>query len=192
MPSFTRGYTFSSVEQVTNDKLHLLVDNATQTQIVNADVSTVAAIADTKLASITTASKVNGAAITGLANIPSGAGEIPAVNLAAIYPIGCIYTTTVPTDPATVFGFGTWEAFGEGKVLVGLDSADSDFDTVEMTGGDKTVTSDAQGGHTHEANPGTTGVVFGAGGGEATAGEHTHTVSTVQPYVVVYFFKRTA
>lgn len=51
--------------------------------IVNADVSATAAIVDTKLAAIATAGKVSGAALTSLANIPSGAGVIPAANLPA-------------------------------------------------------------------------------------------------------------
>jgi len=192
MPSFKRGYTFSSVEQVTNDKLHLLVDNATQTQIVNADISTIAAIADTKLASITTASKVNGSAITGLANIPSDGGTIPGANLSNAFPVGSVFIATVSTAPATLLGYGTWSSIGTGQVLVGVDTNDSDFNTVKKTGGAKTATSDSQGGHTHTSSPGTTGVVFGAGGGEATAGSHTHTVSTVQPYLTVYMWERTA
>lgn len=49
--------------------------------IVNADVSATAAIVDTKLAQIATASKVSGAALTLLANIPAGAGVIPAANV---------------------------------------------------------------------------------------------------------------
>lgn len=49
-------------------------------QVTNAKVSATAAIVDTKLAQITTASKVSGAAITLLTNLPSGAGRIPRVN----------------------------------------------------------------------------------------------------------------
>lgn len=49
--------------------------------IVNADIAAAAAIADTKLATIATAGKVDGAALTGFANIPSGAGNIPTANL---------------------------------------------------------------------------------------------------------------
>ena len=48
---------------------------------MNADVSASAAIVDTKLDTIATASKVSGAALTLLANIPSGAGVIPSANL---------------------------------------------------------------------------------------------------------------
>ena len=57
-----------------------------------------------------------------------------------VYPVGSIYTTVEAAfDPATAFG-GTWEVFGAGKVLVGLDSADTDFDTVEELRGNKTQT----------------------------------------------------
>lgn len=51
------------------------------TSIVNADVSASAAIVDTKLATISTAGKVSGAALDSLASIPSGAGSIPSANL---------------------------------------------------------------------------------------------------------------
>lgn len=67
--------------------------------------------------------------------------------LALVYPVGCLYVSTVSTDPATLFGFGTWEAFGAGRVLVGLDSGDTTFDTAEETGGSKTST--ALLAHTH-------------------------------------------
>jgi len=39
--------------------------------------------------------------------------------LQAVYPIGSIYTATVSTSPATLFGFGTWTAFGAGRVMIG-------------------------------------------------------------------------
>ena len=56
-----------------------------------------------------------------------------------LYPVGSIYmsaTLSTPEQVQAVFG-GTWEAWGSGKVPVGVDSADSDFDTVEETGGSK-------------------------------------------------------
>jgi hypothetical protein len=39
--------------------------------------------------------------------------------LSTIYPVGSIYTSTVSTIPSTLFGFGTWSAFGAGRVLIG-------------------------------------------------------------------------
>jgi hypothetical protein len=69
--------------------------------------------------------------------------------LSAVYPVGSIYINAgVSTNPATLLGFGTWTAFGAGKVLVGLDSADALFDTLEETGGSKDAIAVS---HTHTA-----------------------------------------
>lgn len=61
------------------EALELGTDSALQ--VTNAKVSATAGIVDTKLAQITTASKVSGTALTGLANIPAGAGVIPVANI---------------------------------------------------------------------------------------------------------------
>lgn len=55
------------------------------------------------------------------------------------HPIGSIEVNVSGTNPGTYLG-GTWEAFGSGRTLVGIDSSDSDFNTVEETGGEKTHT----------------------------------------------------
>ena len=144
---------------------------------------------------------------------------------AAAYPVGGIFTTiTAYADSAAVvaaIGGTTWVAFGAGKVLVGLDSGDSDFDTVAETGGSKAPTSGSTAAdlaaHTHtfdyteipnQASANTmvhpvsdkdnvvdggynvigTKTTSSTGGG----GGHTHTGNAVQPYIVVYFWKRTA
>jgi len=39
--------------------------------------------------------------------------------LALLYPIGSIYSSTVSTNPNTLFGFGTWVAYAAGRVLIG-------------------------------------------------------------------------
>jgi len=57
----------------------------------------------------------------------------------AAYPVGSIYLSTNGTNPATTLGFGTWSAFGAGRVPVGFDSGQTEFDTDEETGGAKTV-----------------------------------------------------
>lgn len=148
------------------------------------------------------------------------------LTLAQVYPVGCIYTTTVSTNPATVFGFGTWAAFGSGRCLVGLDSGQTEFDTVEETGGAKTHTlttgempAHSHGvtdpGHTHveQNNSATTGGLAGWAARDTSTstpvatGYSTQSAVTgvtidnagsdgahnnLQPYIVVYFFKRTA
>jgi len=67
----------------------------------------------------------------------------------ALHPVGSIYSATVSTNPATLFGFGTWTEFGAGRVMVGFDSGNALFDTAEETGGsaDSVVVS-----HTHTAD----------------------------------------
>lgn len=69
-----------------------------------------------------------------------GDKDVPSI-LEQVYPVGSIYiNATNSTNPATLLGFGTWSAFGAGRVLVGFDSSDTDFDTAEETGGAKTHT----------------------------------------------------
>lgn len=57
----------------------------------------------------------------------------------------------VNTNPATLLGFGTWTAFAAGRVLVGLDAGQTEFDTLEETGGAKThtLTANEMPSHTH-------------------------------------------
>jgi hypothetical protein len=69
--------------------------------------------------------------------------------LAAIYPVGSVYiNATSSSNPSSLLGFGTWTAFGAGRVMVGLDAGNAAFDTAEETGGsaDAIVVS-----HTHTA-----------------------------------------
>ena len=51
---------------------------------------------------------------------------------------GGLYVNVTGTNPNTELGYGTWTAFGAGRVLVGLDAVDTEFDTAEETGGSKT------------------------------------------------------
>jgi hypothetical protein len=58
--------------------------------------------------------------------------------LQSLYPVGSIYINAgVSTNPATLLGFGTWTAFGAGRVMVGLNGSDALFDALEETGGSK-------------------------------------------------------
>jgi len=42
--------------------------------------------------------------------------------LAAAYPVGAIFLSTVSTNPSTLLGFGTWVAYGSGRVLISQDA----------------------------------------------------------------------
>lgn len=80
--------------------------------------------------------------------------------LQALYPVGSVYINAgVDTNPATLFGFGTWVSVGDGKVLVNQDATDTAFDTLGETGGSKdatlvshTHTASTEGNHTHGVN----------------------------------------
>ena len=127
-----------------------------------------------------------------------------------IYPVGSIYISTVATNPGTLFGTGTWAAFGAGKTLVGINAADADFDTAEKTGGAKThtLTTAEMPNHHHQqyvtANFGSGGTAvytdmnsegIGASAypqavtGSAGSGQAHNNLS---PYIVTYMWKRTA
>jgi hypothetical protein len=66
MATLTKGKTFTNGELVTPANLHQMVDSATVANIVNADIAANAAIADTKLATISTANKVSQSAVANL------------------------------------------------------------------------------------------------------------------------------
>ena len=70
------------------------------------------------------------------------AGPIIAPNLAVekAWPVGSIFITTVNTNPNALTGIGTWARFAKGKTLVSLDEDQTEFDTPQETGGNKTIT----------------------------------------------------
>ena len=130
-------------------------------------------------------------------------GVLNALKIA--HPVGKIWISEVSTNPNTVLGFGTWTAYGTGKILVGIDSGDPDFNTAGETGGSKTHTHGAGTySHTHtHALPIASDVGLGAATykltGTATLDAGTIAItgtsasgSNVSPYIVVYIFKRTA
>lgn len=133
----------------------------------------------------------------------------------ALYPVGSIYSNVaVSTNPATLFGFGTWVAI-TGRMVIGLDSSNTAIDTVGETGGsaDAIVVSHTHSitdpGHTHTignssgnndasgvgptpqsgtsytTNSSTTGISINSTGSSATN-------ANLPPYVVAYVWKRTA
>ncbi len=96
--------------------------------------------------------------------------------LSRMWPVGSVYISVANTNPAELFGFGTWTAFGTGRVLVGVDPADSAIDAAEKTTGAKTVASAGS-----VAAPTFTGALAAlAHSGTAVADHaaHTHSVTS--------------
>ncbi len=58
--------------------------------------------------------------------------------LLKVYPVGSIYISYSATNPQTLFG-GTWETFGKGQTLVGIDTSSTEFKTLGQTGGAKSI-----------------------------------------------------
>jgi hypothetical protein len=139
--------------------------------------------------------------VTGL-QTALDAKTTPAAAKLAAWPIGSIYTSVNSANPSTLFG-GNWEAFGAGKVLIGIDASDTDFDTVEETGGAKThalsIAEMPAHSHTYTLENTRGAGSPGAGNGDSSfSTPNTSTVGSgaahnnVQPYIVVYMFKRIA
>jgi hypothetical protein len=90
--------------------------------------------------------------------------------LQALYPVGSIYSSTVITNPNTLFGFGTWVAYAAGRVMIGVGGGFA----AAATGGsaDAIVVT-----HTHTASSGNQSAdhihnVSGTTGGQSA--DHTH------------------
>jgi hypothetical protein len=162
-------------------------------------------------------------AIAGTATTQIATTAFVTAALQSAYPIGSIYiNASSSSNPNVLLGFGTWEAFGAGRVMVGFNAGDSLFDTLEETGGSKdavvvshthtaTVTDP---GHNHgispgaqtENNNGSRGRNDGLQSQFVTATQSNTTGITVanstvgvsgtnanvQPYITVNMWKRTA
>lgn len=118
--------------------------------------------------------------------------------------VGDIIFSTSDENPSTIYG-GTWVAWGKGQVPVGVDTSDSDFNTVEKTGGEKehTLTVDEMPSHKHDFGQQFTGMPVSSGnyGYYMIAGTQTDVIkntggnqphNNLQPYITCYMWKRTA
>jgi hypothetical protein len=140
--------------------------------------------------------------------------------LQALHPVGSIYiNATNATNPGTLLGFGTWSAFGAGRVPVGFNAADPLFDAAEETGGSKDAIvvshthsiNDPGHGHSYRTPEAVTDTDRGAGsslwsidafGDYGTTTSVTNisinstgssgTNANLQPYITVFMWKRTA
>ena len=118
---------------------------------------------DTELTAVSNAiaskANINSPTFTGTPAGPTASAGTATTQLAttafvtsalnAAYPVGSIYiNASSSSNPSVLLGFGTWEAFGAGRVMVGFNSSDALFDTLEETGGSKDAVVVS---HTHTA-----------------------------------------
>ena len=139
------------------------------------------------------------------------------VSISSVYPVGSIYMSVNSASPQTFLG-GTWEKVGQGKTLVGVDTSDSDFEEAGYEGGSKNydlrALIGAVDGNLNSLGYAATGTIPGYTKGQYNRGifgnsignigekpiNHTTKVldsngnmpTTVQPYLTVYFWRRTA
>lgn len=126
--------------------------------------------------------------------------------LGVAFPIGKIEMFYDAEDHSNYMGF-TWERTAVGKVLVGIDSTDTDFNTIGKTGGEKkhTLTINEMPSHAHSingkqsaGNPMAGSEMAVAGGNnewatnplntQESGGSQPH--NNLQPYQVVAYWKR--
>jgi hypothetical protein len=224
MSNYTKATNFAQKDGLSSGDPNKIIKGSE----IDAEYNAIAAAIQSK-------ANLDGPTFTGTPNTPTATAGTSSTQIASTafvqaaligaYPVGSIYmNATVATNPATLLGFGTWTAFGAGKVPVGLNAGDADFDTVEETGGTKdaivplhnhTATSIVTDpGHNHTVttsntstiasgnaiplnylyttrttSTNTTGITVAttvANAGESVTGKN------LQPYIVVYMWKRTA
>lgn len=119
--------------------------------------------------------------------------SLPSFLLDRVWPVGSVFTSVLDTSPADLIG-GVWEAIGAGRVLVGLDAGQVEFDTLGETGGAKTspssgivsqptFTGSALATHSHGV--GTLATSAHTGTAVADHASHTHTYTDVPNHVHV-------
>lgn len=140
---------------------------------------------------------------------PPASDATPALPFA----VGAIYTNVTGVNPATELGYGTWAAFGEGRVLVGFKAATPPFDVAgaEIGSADHSHLYDDVVNHTHDVPTTSVGIAVLAGTASAqdtnvaadtvlatsnpsggVAQGETHAADSLPEAIVVYFWKRTA
>lgn len=174
MSNYTQSTNFATKDALTSgDPLKIVKGTEINTEFVNISVA-IATKAD--LASPT---------FTGTPSLPTGTTAVTQTAgnsttllattafvqaaIALLYPVGSIYTNaTVSTNPGTLLGFGTWTAFGAGRVMVGFNSGNALFDTAEETGGSADSTLPT---HTHTGTTDAGGSASGTISGGQSAGD---------------------
>lgn len=107
--------------------------------------------------------------------------------LEANNPVGTVREFSVPTDPATLLGIGTWVQIAQGRALVGVSSGDPDFNYAGRMGGSKTF----------KLTPENIGYkdygIVSADGSFSRVHDHKNTytdITHLPPYYCVYAWRR--
>lgn len=135
----------TAADQLSND-IAGVADDVTS---LSDDLTTMGTTLDNKIdttaaAMVPKTRTVNGKALSS--NITLTASDVGALTLDKIYPVGSIYMSTSSANPSATIG-GTWESWGAGRVPVGVDTSQTEFNTVQKEGGNKYMQS-----HNHSAS----------------------------------------
>ena len=153
MSDYTKSTDFASKDSLPSGNAGKIVKGTeidTEFNNIATAIATKADLASPSLTGSPTApTQSSGDSSTKLATTAFVAAAIT-TGIAAAYPVGSIYiNASNSTNPATLLGFGTWTAFGAGRVMVGFNASDPLFDTAEETGGSKDAVVVT---HTHSAS----------------------------------------
>ena len=138
MSNYTQSTNFATKDALpSGDPLKIVKGTEINTEFNNISVA-IATKADTVSPTFTgtpvaptATSGTNTTQISTTAFVQAAVAAAITAAKSALFPVGTIYTATVSTNPGTLLGFGTWTAFGAGRVLIG----DGSGFTAGATGG---------------------------------------------------------
>lgn len=222
MSNYTQSTNFATKDALTSgDPLKIVKGTEINTEFVN--ISTAIATKADLASPVFTGSPVLPSGTTGVTQTLTDSSTALATTAfvqavkASLFPIGAIYTAIVSTNPGTLLGFGTWTAFGAGRVMVGYDSSNTLFDAAEETGGsaDSIVISHTHSitdsGHSHAISNSSSSSGTGVGGASPAVSPGSTSLGTTnsattgisisstgssgtnanyQPYITVFMWKR--
>ena len=211
MSNYTKSTNFASKDSLSaGDPLKIVKGTEINTEFDNIATA------------VATKADLASPALTGTPTAPTASAGTSSTQiattafLATMYPVGSIYSSTVSTNPNTLFGFGTWVAYAAGRVMIGdgggfsAGATGGSADAIVVSHSHTATVTDP--GHSHNYSiaglSGTganlpvrgvtvyeTGTTASATTGISVANSTTGSSGTnanLQPYIVVYMWNRTA